>query len=104
MRSSNGRTTVMEAGVKVEVAYASEDEQVLMETDVPEGATVRDAIMASGILERFPEISLDRQKVGIFGHVVSPDSSLREFDRVEIYRPITCDPKEVRRQRAKKRR
>ena len=90
--------------MKVEVAYASEDEQALIETEVPEGVTVRDAIMSSGVLERFPEISLDTHKVGIFGHVESLDTPLRSLDRVEIYRPITCDPKEVRRQRAKKRR
>ncbi|HGG59681.1 MAG TPA: RnfH family protein [Gammaproteobacteria bacterium] len=88
--------------MKVEVAYASPEEQVLLETEVPEGATIEDAIRESGILEWFPEISLETNKVGIFGHAESLDTPLRERDRVEIYRPITCDPKEVRRQRAKK--
>ncbi len=88
--------------MKVEVAYASPDEQVLLETEVPEGATIEDAIRESGILEQFPEISLEKNKVGIFGHAEPLDTPLREMDRVEIYRPITCDPKEVRRQRAKK--
>jgi putative ubiquitin-RnfH superfamily antitoxin RatB of RatAB toxin-antitoxin module len=86
----------------IEVTYASVEEQVLLEVDVPEEANIEQAIESSGILQQFPEISLDKYKVGVFGHAESLATVLREKDRVEIYRPITCDPKEVRRQRAKK--
>jgi putative ubiquitin-RnfH superfamily antitoxin RatB of RatAB toxin-antitoxin module len=85
----------------VEVTYASVREQVLLEVDVPDEATIEQAIESSGILQQFPEISLDEYKVGVFGHAESLTTVLREKDRIEIYRPITCDPKEVRRQRAK---
>ena len=86
--------------IEVEVAYARPDEQVLLALRVPRGATVRDAIEASGILKRFPEIDLGKNKVGIFGRLTTLTQPLRERDRVEIYRPLTADPKEVRRRRA----
>jgi putative ubiquitin-RnfH superfamily antitoxin RatB of RatAB toxin-antitoxin module len=85
----------------VEVAYARPDEQVILEVAVPEGATVGDAIARSKMLERFGEINLDTQKVGIFGKLTTLDAPLRPRDRVEIYRPLIADPKEVRKQRAK---
>ncbi|MGM0516187.1 MAG: RnfH family protein [Pseudomonadota bacterium] len=88
--------------MKVEVAYAKPDVQVLLEEDVPEGATVEEAIRTSGILERFPEIDLSEQKVGVFGKVAPLSRTLQERDRVEIYRPLIADPKAARRQRAKK--
>lgn len=88
--------------MKIEVAYALPDEQVLLEVNVEDPATIEDAILASGILDRFAEIDLANSKVGIFGKLHKLDDKLNERDRVEIYRPITCDPKEVRRQRAKK--
>jgi len=86
--------------VKVEVAYARPDIQMLLEVDVAEGATVEEAIRRSGILERFPEIDLSQQKVGVFAKVVPLSQALREWDRVEIYRPLIADPKAARRQRA----
>jgi len=88
--------------MRVEVAYAKPDVQVLLEQDVPEGATVEEAIRLSGILERFPEIDLSTQKVGVFGKVTPLTKTLQERDRVEIYRPLIADPKAARRQRAKK--
>jgi len=88
--------------MKVEVAYARPDVQILLEQDVPEGATVEEAIRLSGILARFPEIDLSKQKVGVFGKVAPLNKSLQERDRVEIYRPLIADPKAARRQRAKK--
>jgi len=88
--------------VKVEVAYARPDVQVILEVDVPEGATAEEAIRASDILERFPEIDLAKQKVGIFSKVAPLSKELREWDRVEIYRPLIADPKAARRQRAEK--
>lgn len=88
--------------MKVEVAYARPDVQIILEVDVPEGATVEEAIRKSGVLDRFPEIDLSNQKVGIFGKVAPLSQQMREWDRVEIYRPLIADPKAARRQRAKK--
>jgi len=86
--------------VKVEVAYARPEEQVIIPVEVEEGATLSSAIERSGILERFPEIDLDKAKLGIFGKLSKPDTALRAKDRVEIYRPLIADPKVVRKQRA----
>ena len=83
--------------MQIGVAYSENAQQVWMTIELPEAATVADAIAASGILARFPQIDLDVQKTGIFGKIVKPDSSLRTGDRVEIYRPITCDPQTVAR-------
>ncbi len=86
--------------IKVEVAYARPDTQVILPLEVAPGTTVEQAIVASGILERFPEIDLGKNKVGIFGKLTKLATVLGEGDRVEIYRPLIADPKEVRRQRA----
>ena len=79
----------------VAVAYAEPNQQAWLNIEVPDGCTVRNAINASGILERFPHIDLERQKVGIFGKVTTLDTTLNEGDRIEIYRAIICDPKLV---------
>ena len=73
--------------LKLEVAYARADQQVLAEVQVPEGATVREAIEASRVLARFPEIDLEKSKVGVYGKVVPLDTVVKSGDRVEIYRP-----------------
>lgn len=86
--------------MRVEVAYAKPQEQVLLEVEVEPGCTARQAVEASGILERFPEIDLATQRLGIFGKLASADAVLREGDRVEIYRALKADPKEVRKRRA----
>ena len=88
--------------IPVEVAYALPTEQVILQLEVEAGATIEQAIKQSGILEKYPQIDLEKDKVGIFGKLQTLDTVLRARDRVEIYRPIICDPKEVRRQRAKK--
>jgi len=88
--------------IDVEVAYATPEQQVLVELKVPEGATVEQAIHTSGLLKQFPEIAWVDIKVGIFGSVCRLDQSVRQGDRVEIYRPLIHDPKEARRQRAAK--
>ena len=67
------------------------------ELDVPDETSAAEAINLSGILQQFPEISLEENKIGIFGKVVKPEQPLREGDRVEIYRPITADPETVER-------
>ena len=86
-------------GMKVGVAYATAQRQVWLDVDVPPGSTVLDAVNLSGVLEQFPEIDLENQKVGVFGQVAKLDRELEEGDRVEIYRPITADPKEAKRKR-----
>ena len=83
--------------MQVGIAYSENVQQIWLTIDVPDDATVNDAIARSGILDMFPHIDLATQKVGIFGKIVKPDSSLRAGDRVEIYRPITCDPQTVAR-------
>lgn len=88
--------------IRVEVAYARPDEQVILNVTLPEGATVEQAVVNSGILARFPEIDLHQSKVGIFSSACKLDQVLRESDRVEIYRPLLHDPKEARRHRAAK--
>jgi len=88
--------------IHVEVAYAEEDVQVILGLDVPVGTTLEQAIQQSGILERFPSIDLEKNKVGIFSKISKRDAILRENDRVEIYRPLIADPKASRRKRAEK--
>jgi len=84
----------------VEVAYALPDRQVILVVDVVPDATLEDAIRGSGILEQYPEIDLAVNKVGVFGKLGKPGDALHAGDRVEIYRPLIADPKQVRRQRA----
>jgi hypothetical protein len=88
--------------VNVEVAYANPEEQAIVPLAMPEGGTVEHAIKASGLLDRFPEISGPELKAGIFGAVCKLDQPVKEADRIEIYRPLLHDPKEARRQRALK--
>lgn len=86
--------------IPVEVAYATPEKQLILKLTVPGNATLEDAIRASGILEAFPEIDLATARVGVFGKPGKPGDSLHPGDRVEIYRPLIADPKEVRKQRA----
>ena len=81
--------------MQVAVAYADQGRKLWLKIDVPEGTTVAEAIDRSGILGLVPQIDLAKQKIGIFGKLVKPDAALRAGDRVEIYRPIVCDPKTV---------
>jgi uncharacterized protein len=86
--------------IMVEVAYALPKQQIIIPISVAEGTTVEAAVLASGIIEKFPEIDLAMNKLGIFGKLSKPETVLRHLDRIEIYRPLIADPKEVRRQRA----
>lgn len=81
--------------MKIGIAYALPARQVWFDVEVPEGATVQDAINKSGILKQFPDINLETQKVGIYAKLSKLDAVLNDGDRVEIYRPIICDPKTV---------
>lgn len=86
--------------IEVEVAYARPDQQVIHKVTVAADATIEEAIRHSGILDEFPEIRLSENKVGIFGKLAKLNGPLRNGDRIEIYRGLIADPKEVRRQRA----
>jgi putative ubiquitin-RnfH superfamily antitoxin RatB of RatAB toxin-antitoxin module len=81
--------------MQIGVAYSEAGQQIWLNIEVPDSSTVRDAIDRSGILKSFPTIDLETQKVGVFGKLVKLDAPLRPGDRVEIYRPITCDPQTV---------
>lgn len=86
--------------MEVEVVYALPQRQELVRLRVARGSTVRQALESSGLLEKYPGVDLARDKVGIFGKLTKLDTVVRENDRVEIYRPLIADPKEVRRKRA----
>jgi putative ubiquitin-RnfH superfamily antitoxin RatB of RatAB toxin-antitoxin module len=86
--------------IDIEVAYAKRDAQAVIALRTNRDTTAREAVERSGIQERFPEIDLDRNKIGVFGKVVPFDQILCQGDRVEIYRPLVADPKEARRRRA----
>ena len=88
--------------ISVEVAYASVEKQELISLTVDEGSRIQDVIEASGILEKFPEINLEKQKVGIFGELRKLEDKVHAGDRVEIYRELLMDPKVARRVRAKR--
>lgn len=88
--------------VNVELAYAKPEQQLIVTLAIEDGATVEAAIKASGLLERFPEIASSELNAGIFGVACTLDQSVKEGDRIEIYRPLLHDPKEARRQRALK--
>ncbi len=93
-------TTDSTAFIAIEVAYAEPDTQVIIPLTVAEGTTIEQAVQQSGVLETFPDIDLAVNKVGIFGKLSKLDKTLREKDRIEIYRKLIADPKEVRKQRA----
>ncbi len=81
--------------MKIGIAYALPKRQAWFDVELPDGATIQDAINRSGILKQFPEIDLEKNKVGIYSKLSKLDTVLSDGDRVEIYRPITCDPKSV---------
>ncbi|MBM3337196.1 MAG: RnfH family protein [Betaproteobacteria bacterium] len=86
---------------RVTVCYALPDVSFLIQLDVDAGTTIAEAIAASGVLARFPEIDLARTKLGVFGKLKPADTVLRDGDRTEIYRPLQADPMESRRRRAR---
>ena len=87
--------------MRVEVVFALPSEQTVIDVELPVPATVDDAIRESGILEKYPQIDLEVNKTGIFGKPAKREAALHPGDRVEIYRPLIADPKEMRKQRAK---
>ena len=87
--------------IEVEVAYALPDAQTVVTLTVPSGTTVQEAVSQSGIAAKHPEIDWNRAAIGIFGERVSVSTALKDHDRIEIYRPLIADPKQVRRNRAR---
>ncbi len=91
---------MLKESINVEVAYALPEKQVIRTVNVDSGTTIGAAIVQSGIMMDFPDLELEDAKVGIFGKVAAMTTVLSDGDRVEIYRPLIADPKEVRRKRA----
>ncbi|MFC3651319.1 RnfH family protein [Dyella humi] len=87
--------------ITVEVVCAMPERQVLRRVDLSAGSSVIQAVEQSGILEELPEVPFDQSRLGIFSRRVAADELLRDGDRVEIYRPLTLDPKDARRRRAR---
>jgi uncharacterized protein len=92
------------ASLRIEVVYALPAGEDAVSLRLAPGATAADAVRASGLAERHPEIDLERQKIGIHGRVVKREARLSDGDRVEIYRPLLAEPKEARRRRALRKR
>ncbi|MBS1197343.1 MAG: hypothetical protein H6R18_1128 [Proteobacteria bacterium] len=90
----------MSEEINVEVCYALPNHQARVMLKLAPETTAEQAIVASGVLAKYPEIDLSRNKIGIYAKLCKPDTGLRDGDRVEIYRPLIADPKEVRKQRA----
>lgn len=88
--------------IKIEVAYALPTQQKIIVLEVDEHTTIQQAINASGILDQFPDIDLSRQSVGVFSMPRALTDEVKAGDRVEIYRPLLIDPKDARRQKARK--
>jgi len=90
----------MSESITVEVVYPLPQKQEIFTVRLPAGTTLREAVEASGVMQKYPEIDLAKNKLGVFAKLAKPDAPLRDRDRVEIYRPLIADPKEVRKQRA----
>lgn len=90
----------MSKQIRVEVVYGRQDRQKVATVLLNEGTSVREAVERSGLLQEFPEIDLAKNKLGIWNKLAKLDAVVRDKDRVEIYRPLIADPKEVRKQRA----
>lgn len=86
----------------IEVAYATPEKQKIIECKIEQGTSARDAVKQSKIDQHFPEIDLENCHLGVFGKAVTSNYELVDGDRIEIYRPLIADPKEVRRQRAER--
>ncbi|EPL9570241.1 RnfH family protein [Providencia rettgeri] len=88
--------------INIEVVYALPEKQFLLSVKVAEGSTIEDAIVASGILALRDDIDLKKNKVGIYSRPAKLSDTVQDGERVEIYRPLLADPKELRRKRAEK--
>jgi uncharacterized protein len=90
--------------IPIEIVYADDKNQFIIPLSVPDGCCIEKAIHASGILTRFPTIDLAKNKVGIFAKIYPLTTVVHAGDRIEIYRPLTTDPKQTRVVRAQKQR
>ncbi len=90
----------MADSIHIEVVYALAERQDVIHLTVADGTTLRQAVEASGLPAKYPDIDLAKGKFGIYSKLAKPDTVLRDRDRVEVYRPLIADPKEVRKQRA----
>ena len=90
----------MHKPLSIEVAYALPQEQIILTLEVAKDTTIEEGIYHSHIMQKYPEIDLKKQKVGIFGKVKKLTEILHTGDRIEIYRPLIADPKEARKKRA----
>ncbi len=86
--------------IQIEVAYALRKSQIIIPLEVAKGTTAIEAVKTSGVIDEYQEINAETCDLGIFGKVIKREAILKHGDRVEIYRPLIADPKEVRRQRA----
>jgi len=86
--------------ITLEVAYANPKKQLIISFQAPKDTSVKEAIALSGILKKFNDIDLTKNQLGIFGKITSLEAKLKHKDRIEIYRPLIADPKEIRRKRA----
>jgi uncharacterized protein len=91
----------MPDSISVEVVCATAERQLLRKVTLPAGSRVIEAVKQSGILQAMPEVAFDPSHLGVFSRRVSLDDTLRDGDRVEIYRPLTLDPKDARRRRVR---
>lgn len=89
--------------MKISVVYALPGRQIVRDLELPEGATVDAALQASGLLQEFPAITPAVTPVGIYGRITTGNDVLQPGDRVEIYRPLSIEPKAARRQRSRRR-
>ncbi len=96
------QTPSQNVNIQIEVVYGLAHKQKLLSLPVSQGVTVEEAIIESGIIALFPEIDLSENKVGIWNKVVKLSTVLENLDRIEVYRPLIADPKEVRKRRAEK--
>ena len=92
----------MSTNIMIEVAYATPQSQKIIEIEVDKGTSVLEAARQSNIDQFFPEIDFDQSHLGVFGKIVPTDYQLVDGDRIEVYRALIADPKEIRRQRAEK--
>ena len=86
--------------IRIEVAYATPEKQLILVVEIDASTSPREALKISEIKHEFPEIDLENAKIGIFGKLITDSYQLKEKDRIEIYRPLLADPKEVRRRLA----
>jgi len=90
----------MADSIQIEVAYAKPERQELINLTLPAGSTLQQALEASGLIQKHGEIDIAKGRFGVYGKLAKLDTVLRDRDRVEVYRPLIADPKEVRKQRA----